>query len=68
MPSILSEKDLMTVTGYKKRSLLERCLRSQKIKFFYGRGGQIWTTSDALNAGLGLIAIQQDNNQSLDFT
>lgn len=67
MLSIISEKDLMTVTGYKKRSLLEKCLRKQKVRFFYGQGGQIWTTLEALNVGLGIIIGQQDNNSSLDF-
>ena len=65
MKSILNEKELMEATGYRRRSLLEKCLRKHKIKFHYGRGGQIWTTVDALNSSLGIKEINPE--EKLDF-
>jgi hypothetical protein len=56
MADIITEKELMIATGYQKRALLEKCLRSQKIRFHIGKGGQLWTTSDAINISLGIMA------------
>ena len=65
MKSTVNEKELMEATGYRRRSLLEKCLRKQKIKFHYGRGGQIWTTVDALNNSLDVK--EANPEEKLDF-
>ena len=62
---IITEKDLLAATGYKRRAQLEKCLRSFKVSFHFGKGGQIWTTIDALNASLGLK--QNNPDSDLDF-
>ncbi|GLK88336.1 DUF4224 domain-containing protein [Pseudomonas turukhanskensis] len=50
---LLSFEDLQRTTGYTRRSDIERSLRSQGIRFFYGRN-VIWTTVDLVNYAGGL--------------
>lgn len=54
MKALITERELMEATGYNRRAPLEKCLRKNKVQFHYGRGGQIWTTADALNISLGI--------------
>lgn len=48
MSDILTFSDLQKVTGYTRQGDVERCLKSQKITFFWGKNG-IWTTLHHLN-------------------
>lgn len=57
---ILDFQDLQQVTGYQRRSDVERTLRQQGIKLFHGRLGP-WTTTDLINQAGGLKPINQDN-------
>lgn len=41
---ILTEDDLLKITQFESRGHLERCLTEQRIPYFRGRGGIIWTT------------------------
>lgn len=45
---IVAEEQLLEVTGYKRPADLEKCLRDQGIKYFYGKGNRIWTTTEIL--------------------
>ena len=58
---------IVKATGYKKRSMLEKCLIQQKIEFKYGQGGRIFTTVDAINVAMGILNGQQKNTETLDF-
>jgi hypothetical protein len=50
---ILSFQDLQRITQYQRRSDVERCLRNQGIRWFYGRRG-LWTTVELVNQAGGL--------------
>lgn len=50
---LVTFEDLKALTGYSRLGDLERCLQKAGIPFKYGKDG-IWTTIDAVNAGLGL--------------
>ena len=52
---VLNLDDLREATGYTRQADIERCLRKQGVRYFYGRQG-IWTTIEALNAALGVAA------------
>lgn len=50
---VLEFEDLQRVTGYTRRSDVERALNSQGIKIFQGKKGP-WTTIDLVNQAGGL--------------
>jgi Domain of unknown function (DUF4224) len=50
---VLEFEDLQRLTGYSRRSDVERALRSQGIRIFIGRRGP-WTTLDLINQAGGL--------------
>jgi hypothetical protein len=45
---LVSFESLRVLTGYERRSDIERSLQSQGIHFFYGRNG-LWTTLTLIN-------------------
>lgn len=49
----LSITDLLELTGYSRAADVERCLRDQGVKFFWGKDGP-WTTLELINAAGGL--------------
>lgn len=51
---VLDAETLKQLTGYNRASDVERCLRSQGVRYFRGRNGP-WTTLDLLNAAGGLL-------------
>lgn len=53
VPSVLSFQDLQQVTGYQRRSDVERCLVDQGVRIFRGRSGP-WTTIDLINRAGGI--------------
>jgi hypothetical protein len=57
---ILSFDDLKQVTGYQRRSDIERTLREQGIRVFMGRNGP-WTTADLINQAGGYTPPSQDS-------
>ncbi|MDS9676821.1 DUF4224 domain-containing protein [Pseudomonas aeruginosa] len=50
--TILTFEDLQQLTGYTKRSGVERALRKQGIRWFWGRYGP-WTTIEMVNQAGG---------------
>jgi hypothetical protein len=50
---VLTFDDLQLLTGYRRRSDVERVLASQGIRFFRGRIGP-WTTIDLINHAGGI--------------
>lgn len=58
--NILSNEDLKAATGCKSQTALENCLRSQKIRFLYGKNGKIFTTTQAINSAMGLTPDTQE--------
>lgn len=68
MGALVKQKELLEVTGYKNGGKpLEDVLSEQGIRFFYGKGGQIWTTTDLINAAGGLAQVQSDNLKAEDI-
>lgn len=56
---VLEFEDLQRVTGYTRRSDVERALRGAGIKVFQGRKGP-WTTIDLVNQAGGLAPGNQE--------
>lgn len=65
-PGVIEFASLRSLTGYKTQAAVERCLRSQGIKFFYAARG-VWTTLDLINAAGGLKPAAQDETYSPDI-
>ncbi|HHX4269570.1 TPA: DUF4224 domain-containing protein [Pseudomonas aeruginosa] len=57
--TILTFEDLQQLTGYTKRSGVERALRKQGIRWFWGRHGP-WTTVELINQAGGLRSATQE--------
>ncbi|MGS8280404.1 DUF4224 domain-containing protein [Pseudomonas aeruginosa] len=53
VPGVLTFQDLQQVTGYQRRSDVERCLIDQGVRIFRGRSGP-WTTIDLINRAGGI--------------
>jgi hypothetical protein len=51
--NVLAFADLQRITGYQRRSDVERTLREQGIQIFRGRTGP-WTTLDLINQAGGM--------------
>lgn len=49
----LSTAALFELTGYTRPADVERCLRDQGVKYFWGKDGP-WTTLELINAAGGL--------------
>jgi hypothetical protein len=58
--SVLSCDDLRAITGYQRAADVERCLRDQGVKIFYGRSGP-WTTIELINQAGGLAPATNDD-------
>ena len=65
--TLISTKELKQATGAKTTPSLEKILRAQKIPFFYGKPGHIFTTLDALNGALG-IKPERTEPDEIEFT
>lgn len=50
---VLSFEDLQRITGYQRRSDVERTLNQQGIRLFRGKSGP-WTTIDLINLAGGV--------------
>ncbi|MGY3265854.1 hypothetical protein ACVWZN_001927 [Lysobacter sp. HA35] len=57
--SVLEFADLQRVSGYDRRADVERWARDIGLSVRPCRGG-VWTTVEALNAALGLLASNDD--------
>lgn len=66
MNTLINQPELLKATGHKTKSSLEKCLRAQKVRFLYGKNGEIFTTLDALNAAMGLQS-QTQEPESIEF-
>lgn len=53
IPGVLTFQDLQQVTGYQRRSDVERSLIEQGVRIFRGRSGP-WTTIDLINRAGGI--------------
>ncbi|TPG77323.1 hypothetical protein [Pseudomonas arsenicoxydans] len=58
--NVLVFADLQRITGYQRRSDVERSLIEQGIRMFRGRTGP-WTTTDLVNQAGGYTATSQDS-------
>lgn len=61
--NILVFTDLQRITGYQRRSDVERSLLQQGIRLFRGRTGP-WTTIDLINRAGGVPTASQDSYDS----
>lgn len=52
-PAVLDFATLRAITGYQTQPAVERCLKSQGIRYFFSRQG-VWTTLDLVNAAGGI--------------
>jgi hypothetical protein len=66
MNQIINHEALAEATNCKKLDDLEKTLRENKIPFFYGKGGRVWTTLTALNNALGLYK-DQKTDEGIEF-
>lgn len=55
LPGILTCDDLMRATGFERVGDMRRALDQAGIRYFFGRGGKVWTTMDLVNAAGGLV-------------
>lgn len=62
-PAVLNCEDLLRLTGFQRVADMQRCLDEQGVRYFKGRGGELWTTVDLLNAAGG-IAQRGASNES----
>jgi hypothetical protein len=53
VPGVLTFQDLQHITGYQRRSDVERTLIDQGVRIFRGRAGP-WTTLDLINQAGGI--------------
>ena len=56
--------ELKDVTGYKRQGDIENWLQSERIPFFRGKNGRVFTTPEKINEALGGVA---GKNQTLEF-
>lgn len=56
---VIEFEELQRITGYTRRSDVEKVLRSEGIKVFLGRKGP-WTTIDLVNHAGGIKPLDQD--------
>ena len=63
MNGLLTFEDLRTATGLTRAGDVMRCLRSQGIAVFYGKGGEPWTTLDLINTAGGLVRGDAANDE-----
>ena len=54
---IINTDDLKQITGYERPGDVEKCLKKQGVRFFFGKNGP-WTTLDLINAAGGLCPAQ----------
>jgi hypothetical protein len=59
MTGVLTFKDLQQLTGYSRRSDVEKTLHEQGIRLFRGRTGP-WTTVELINQAGGLKVGNQE--------
>ena len=59
---LVTEEELLLATGYKRSMDLEKHLRRQGIRFYRGRAGRVWTTTELIaKAG------EKVNHESVEF-
>lgn len=63
MNALVTQDELALSTGYTRAGDIEKCLRKQGVRVLYGRGGKIFTTTDAINVALGLSAVDDKPRQ-----
>lgn len=63
---VLTFADLKRATGYSRQADVERCLKDQRIRFFWGKDG-IWTTLRALHAAHGLDCTEKQSAPEISF-
>jgi len=56
--SVIDQDVLAELTGYRRTAQIAAHLAKHDIPYYCGKRGRIWTTLDALNAGLGLSSGQ----------
>lgn len=59
VPGVLTFEDLQHITGYQRRSDVERSLVEQGVRIFRGRCGP-WTTLDLINKAGGMMPGSDD--------
>lgn len=63
--AIIQQEVLLEATGYEQPGSLERWLRDNRIRFYIGKGGRIWTTEFAINAALNLT--EHADEEEIEF-
>jgi hypothetical protein len=64
---IISQDELVAVTGYSRPAEIAACLTRQGVRFLTGKRGRIFTTLSALEDGMGLRLMADDiGAQKLD--
>lgn len=63
---IILPDDLSHITGYERPGDVERCLRTQGVRYFTGKDGP-WTTIDLINAAGGLLSTELQKTGTNDI-
>lgn len=66
VPGVLTFEDLQLITGYQRRSDVERTLIEQGVRLFRGRCGP-WTTLDLINKAGGIDRQSSDEKYDADI-
>ena len=64
----LTQEQLIALTGYKTPADIVLCLDNNKVRYFIGKRGRVWTTQEALNSALGLVhPILEEKKRQIKF-
>lgn len=67
MSNIVQFEDLQKATKLKDCGRIEKKLKADGIRFFYGKKGVIYTTLDLINAAGGLSKVELNKEKSEDI-
>lgn len=67
MSSLIPFEELQQATGYEHPGHIEKSLKEQGIRFFYGKAGRIWTTKELVNAAGGLGHVESRELKAEDI-
>ncbi len=67
MNQLLSTEQLKKATGYKNVADIEKCLQKNHIRVIYGKKGNIFTTTDAINNALGIKTEPENDDNDIEL-
>ena len=65
--STIEQEKLSELSGYKKSAEIAAFLAKNKVPFFRGKRGRVFTTIDAVNHALGLKGLSKPFKNPIDI-